>query len=456
MPDWSYRTVLRPLMLSLGPERARRLAVFTLGMLSRHRFGLAAIDFMGHMRADSRLRTRVDSTELAGPIAIGALIDPAAEALAAFSRFGAGLIEVGPVAERATEGTIAWKVDLKTGVVGAEGRLHNVGVASVAEKMEKVSRSIPVCVRIAAGDTASIRRIIGQLGRHAAFWSVEAGDVDAALGDCPVLVRIRADDAEAENLARTTMDAGAAGVWIHGEAARAAALTRSLRLTLPDRAIIVAGGVNEPHDARQLLSAGANVAVVDAGLISSGPGLVKRCNEALLAEMPVPAEPEPLSLDAARRSWFWALLLGTAMFGGGLLALVIASTRVVLPYDESLCGMTRDQLASINPRLLPFMAHDRVSLAGTMLSVGLFYIALAWFGIRRGAHWAQVTVIASATIGFFSFFLFLGFGYFDPFHAFVTAILTQFTVLCMVTQPSPPQPLQPEWRETAAWRRGQW
>ncbi|MBK5258269.1 MAG: dihydroorotate dehydrogenase, partial [Thermoanaerobaculia bacterium] len=69
---------------------------------------------------------------------------------------------------------------------------------------------------------------------------------------------------------------------------------------------------------------------------------------------------------------------------------------------------------------------------------------------------AQVTVIASATIGFFSFFLFLGFGYFDPFHAFVTAILTQFTVLCMVTQPSSPQPLQPEWRETAAWRRGQW
>jgi hypothetical protein len=91
-----------------------------------------------------------------------------------------------------------------------------------------------------------------------------------------------------------------------------------------------------------------------------------------------------------------------------------------------------------------------------MLSIGIFYAALAWAGIRRGAHWAQVTVIASATVGFLTFFFFLGFGYFDPFHAFVTAILTQFTLLCLVMQPSPPQALTPEWRETAAWRRGQW
>ncbi|MGZ5476304.1 MAG: dihydroorotate dehydrogenase, partial [Thermoanaerobaculia bacterium] len=49
-----------------------------------------------------------------------------------------------------------------------------------------------------------------------------------------------------------------------------------------------------------------------------------------------------------------------------------------------------------------------------------------------------------------------GFGYFDPFHAFVTAILTQFTLLCLVMAPSPRQPPEGEWRESAAWRRGQW
>jgi hypothetical protein len=97
-----------------------------------------------------------------------------------------------------------------------------------------------------------------------------------------------------------------------------------------------------------------------------------------------------------------------------------------------------------------------VSLAGTMISIGIFYAALAWFGIRRGAQWAHVTVIASAASGFFTFFLFLGFGYFDPFHAFVTAILTQFTLLCAVMQRSPRQPEPAEWRESPAWRRAQW
>ncbi|HEX2060394.1 MAG TPA: dihydroorotate dehydrogenase, partial [Thermoanaerobaculia bacterium] len=119
----------------------------------------------------------------------------------------------------------------------------------------------------------------------------------------------------------------------------------------------------------------------------------------------------------------------------------------------------RDQMARLNPRLLPFMAHDRVSLAGTMLSIGVFYFALGWFGVRRGAHWAQVAIVVSGITGTLSFFTFLGFGYFDPFHAFVTAILTQFVLMCMVL-PGGPKPAAPpdaaDWRETAAWRRGQW
>lgn len=86
MPDWSYRTVLRPVLLALGPERSRRLTVFTLGTLSRVPFGLAAVDFLGHMRADPRLRTDAGAIELPGPIARGSLIDPAGQALPAFGR----------------------------------------------------------------------------------------------------------------------------------------------------------------------------------------------------------------------------------------------------------------------------------------------------------------------------------------------------------------------------------
>jgi dihydroorotate dehydrogenase len=445
MPDWSYRTVLRPVMLAMGAERARRLATGTLRTLSRLPAGLEAIDFLGHMRPDPRLRL----ANFAGPVALGSLIDPAGEAVAAFARFGAGLIEVGPVALKGNSATPQWRVDLAARTITASTPV-TVDVEEVERNLAHAKLDIPVCVRIAETDAESVRRIVERLSRHAAMFVVDAPNMlSAAAGPRPVMLSIGAAGVDA---ARTALREGADGVWVRGEGD---ALVRALRSEFPD-ALIIAGGVNEPDDVRRLLAAGANIAAVDAGLVCGGPGLVKRCNEAIVSTMPAAAPPQSLNLDAARSAWFWAFLLGVAMLAGGILAIVIASTRIILPYDESLAGMTRAQLRALNPRLLAFMAHDRVSLAGSMISIGIIYAALAWSGIRHGAHWAHVTVIVSAISGFFSFFLFLGFGYFDPFHAFVTAILTQFTLLCMVMPLSPRQPPVAEWRETPAWRRGQW
>jgi dihydroorotate dehydrogenase len=462
MPDWSYRTILRPALLALGAERSRRLATATLGTLTRLPFGPAGIDFLGHMRADERLRSRLGSLDLPGRIALGSMIDPSGTACGALARFGVGLIEVGPVAEQPNGVVPEWRVDLRGRTVQFSAEIVS-GIEEVARNLQRVSNRVPICVRVAGEDASAIARTVARLPPQATLVSVEASDpesarsrVVAAAGTRPVLLRIAADTADVAVLAGAAIEAGAAGVWLAGPIERTLAQVRSLRRALSPGPCIVAGGVTEPEDAQRLLEAGADVAAVDAGLVISGPGLVKRCNEALLSIEPASAEPEPLSMEAARRSWFWALLLGLAMFGGGIMAIVLASTRVVLPYDESLSGMTRAQLERLNPRLLPFMAHDRASLAGTMLSIGIFYAALAWYGIRRGAHWAQATVIASATVGFLTFFFFLGFGYFDPFHAFVTAILTQFTLLCLVMQTSPPQPSVADWRESAAWRRGQW
>lgn len=403
MPDWSYRTLLHPLGSALGAERSHRLAIRTLRMLSRVPFGLKFIDFLGHMAPDARLRTRAGDLELRGPIAIGARLDPQGEALLSFSRFGVGLLEVGP----------------------ADGE-------ELARNLERCDPHVPVLVHLAKD--ASIERLRG----HAAMFVVDPANVRDVPPDVVVL-------------SRGEYVPEAAGVWMRGDADA----VRTMRAQLPPEKILIAAGAASPHEVKTLLDAGATIVSVDMGLATSGPGLIKRCNEALLSEQAV-EEPEPFTLDAARRSWFWAFLMGIAMFIGGVMAVVIASTRVVLPYDESLCGLTRAQMVALNPRLLPFMAHDRMSLAGAMLSIGIFYAALGWSGIRRGAHWAQVAVVVSATVGFLSFFTFLGFGYFDPFHAFVTAIITQFLLLCLVMQPSPPQPPVAEWRETAAWRRGQW
>jgi hypothetical protein len=145
------------------------------------------------------------------------------------------------------------------------------------------------------------------------------------------------------------------------------------------------------------------------------------------------------------------------MLIGGVLTLAVAATRVVLPYDEGFVGMTREQLRQINERLLAFMAHDRVSLAGTMVAIGVLYLGLSLGGSRRGLHWAKIAICASAWSGFGSFFLFLGFEYFDPFHAFVTAILFQFLLLGIHARlgspaAAPVLDLREDWR----WRWSQW
>lgn len=462
MPDWSYRTVLRPVMLLMGPERARRTAVATLRTVARLPLGPRAIDFLGHMRADARLQTSFGTLSLAGPMALGALIDPAGEAVGALERFGAGLVEVGPVALEANAITPQWRVDLRERTISDASGGIVAGVEQVSRNLSRARPVVPVCVRVAETDPDSVRQITSRLREEAALFAIEAGDAEsakrmfaAARGTRPLLLSAAADASDLVALTAAALTAGAGGVWLRGTSDAVEQRVRTLRSAFPD-ALIVAGGVTEPVDARRLLDAGANAAAVEAGLMCSGPGLVKRCNEALLFTRPAAPPPEPLSLDAARSAWFWALMLGIAMFAGGILAIAIASTRIVLPYDERLAGLTRAHIHELNPRLLGFMAHDRVSLAGTMISVGIFYGALAWFAIRRGEHWAHVTVIVSAMIGFFSFFFFLGFGYFDPFHAFVTAILTQFTLLCMVLPRPARQVPVPEWRESAAWRRGQW
>jgi hypothetical protein len=491
VPDWSYRTVLRPALLALSPARAQRVAVFTLSALARAPLGLWLIDFLGHMRADARLSMRAGPVTVPGPVGLGSLIDPGGAACAALSRFGAGFVEIGPVAALPAEhAQPSWELDAATGVLRGAKAESVHGAAEVAARLARAGAiAAPVWVRIAAQDAGAIAASVDALRPWASAVLVDAVDGDsedrvrtrvrtaviaaAAPQTSPVLLSIRADLPGAIALAKAALDAGAVGVAIRGEicdgAGRRAlgALTRdavlaqlrALRAALPEGTLLVAGSVMAPADVRALAEAGATLTATDVGLVCSGPGLIKRCNEALsLASAPSPPpSPEPLSLAAARSAWFWAFWLGVAMLLGGALACVIASTRVVLPYDESLCGMNRAQLAALNPRLLPFMAHDRVTLAGSMLAVGVLYCALAWHGVRRGQHWAQVTVTVSALLGFLSFFLFLGFGYFDPFHAFVSAVLLQFTLCSLLASPSAPLPHgRPEWVESAAFRRGLW
>jgi hypothetical protein len=150
--------------------------------------------------------------------------------------------------------------------------------------------------------------------------------------------------------------------------------------------------------------------------------------------------------------------MGLGILLAGILAWFVAATRVILPYDESFLGLTRDQLAATNNRLLDFMTHDRITFAGAMIALGIVYVQYATQAMRRGAVWAWRAIFASASLGFLGFFLFLGFGYLDPLHAATTAPLFVCFLLGVARRPpivATPTAI-PDLRNDRRWRLGLW
>ncbi len=506
MPDWSYRTVFRPILFGLPAGVARDLTLGVMGTLARTPIGPFVIDFMGHMRADPRLATSPTALGLTfeTPVGLGCGIDTRGLAIGAIARFGVGFLEVGPVTAPGRLATgDAGEVERRVGdeTIGSPWPPGNPGVESLARQLAVAKRgSVKILARLAvavgtspsdaAGDLRALATRLGGLADAFVIDAVDAGagwDDNAwdlflplaaeALGleadTAPALVVV-SPQWEARRAAvrvKVATRVGFRGVLIDGAVrdepgfrgmgppARepSLAMARHLRQAFgPGLAIVAGGGVREPIDALMFKDAGADLVTLDAGLVYSGPGLPKRINEALIHDMDRPSTVPPPE-RASELAWPWLLLMGLSMVAGSVMALAIAATRVVLPYDEQFVNMSRDAIAEVNPNLLAFMTHDRVTLAGTMSAVGVLYVGLAWSAIRRGTHWAWVSVLCSAYAGFASFFLFLGFGYFDPFHAFVTLALLQLLLLGRhgrlgTPRPGPP----PDLWNTPRWRRALW
>ncbi|WP_248930410.1 hypothetical protein [Paenibacillus hamazuiensis] len=221
----------------------------------------------------------------------------------------------------------------------------------------------------------------------------------------------------------------------------------------PAPVIIMSAGIHEPQHALDALDAGADYVQLHSGLVYAGPGLPKRINEAVVyRKVRGTAAPE----QPFWRNWGWMCLLGLGMIIGGALAWLIAATVVVLPYDVSFLGMTSQLLSRANARILPFMSHDRITLAGTMISIGVIYFMLARYGLRYGLHWCKTALMTSCAVGFSSFFLYLGYGYFDPLHALVAAILLPMFILSMRGHTDEPSRRPPNVHNDRDWRLAQW
>ena len=488
MPDWFYRTVTQPILFRLPASQARDFALGFMGRLARLPFGPFLIDFLGHMRADPRLRQSLLDTDFPTAVGLGPWLDTQAVATAALSRFGVGFIEIGPVTlersaarrpvRRVRDEEALW-IDQEPG---------SISLGECNQRLSNGALKVPVLVRL--GDVseketvhllrelnpAGVPVILSLPGRE---WSIEqwSNYLDAVLtaaASRKLLLSINADhDLETiGEVIEMALTRGVAGLVVDGTVSaepdgrliglpareRSMQQVRRLRQRYgSDVPIIASGGIHEPEHAVALRSAGANLVQVDTGLIYTGPGLPKRINDCLLFEATRNTGAAGPSPRPSELTWFWTTLMGSGMVAGGVLALVIAATKVVLPYDEAFLGMSLPDLRAINPRLLDFMAHDRITLAGVMLAIGLLYVGLSVFGMRRGLHWARQSVLISAFTGFASFFLFLGFGYLDTFHAFVTAALLQLLLLGVHARLGVYTPAtRPDARGDRAWRLSLW
>ncbi len=505
MPDWSYRTALRPLLFALPPRTARDLSLAVMGALGSLSPGRLVIDLLGHMRPDDGLRVSLAGLTFPSRMGLGCGLDPHVRATSALARFGCGFVEVGPIAVDPRRGGVLERDDAIDNLVVADppetcgvavaiarlARTHAAGAVILA-RLDVTSDQDPGVAKrqlesLLASLTTHVAGFTIACGR--ASWPAEAwrtvldGAIAAArAAGRPLFVVVPHGSTAAER--RICLAAGGAadgfvvdGATPLGEGRRVlGALNRQTALETirairdacgPAVPILASAGIHEPQDALDAIAAGADLVAIDSGLVFGGPGLPKRINEALEAVSASCSELAPSTLRAdappkrddrpAEMGWLWTLLLGAGMLGGSVLALAIATTRVVLPYDEHFVGLARHELAAVNRQLLPFLTHDRVTLAGAMTSIGVLYAGLSWFGVRRGRHWAQVAILASGATGFASFFLFLGFGYFDPFHAFVTAILFQLMLLGIHGRIAAPSGLPAPMRvEDRAWRLGLW
>ena len=219
-----------------------------------------------------------------------------------------------------------------------------------------------------------------------------------------------------------------------------------------DLVIIGGGGILTPEDSAAFLQAGATLTHVFEGLVYAGPGLPNRTNRLLaathdsvsnghagshvvqpaLAEAPSagsPAVPELMAMGgaarpvrrtarpteatsaakplpapmASRATWIGlGLVSATAalLITGGLLALALAATMVLMPHELVPLQLSIGDLQQRSPGpLIAFMAHNRVCFAGALTGLGVVYWWLARVPLKNRESWAWWALLISCVAG---------------------------------------------------------
>lgn len=240
--------------------------------------------------------------------------------------------------------------------------------------------------------------------------TIEVGPVEET--DLPV-VRAAVAHRTCQVIVRATSEEVAALIAPHVDRVIVGDAPDVVRLTDPSIARAVAA----------LADASATVLATPEALVAAGPGWFQRVIEARRATAAAPGLRD-VGLDPRRwPAWIWGLIVGVAMIGAGLAAAAITLGPVLLWYDRDFLGMQLAEVDAVNGRLVHFLQHDRITMAGGMVAIGCLYSGLAWGGIRRGWPWARNAYLVSGLIGFPTLLYFLGTGFVEPLHTALAIVL---------------------------------
>ncbi|MFI7276889.1 hypothetical protein [Streptomyces sp. NPDC049879] len=195
-------------------------------------------------------------------------------------------------------------------------------------------------------------------------------------------------------------------------------------LTRPDPALRRVTSPSVADAARALDDPAAVVLAAPPVLVHAGPGWFARVTEAATPTAPLGLAREEIGRDPRRwPAWWWGTLVGLGMICGGLGAAAIALGPVLLWYDRAHLGAGVGELHALDHHLVHFLRHDRITLAGAMVTIGVLYAGLAAGGMRRGLPWARQAYLVSGWVGFPTLLYFLGLGFVEPLHTAAALVL---------------------------------
>jgi MFS family permease len=93
------------------------------------------------------------------------------------------------------------------------------------------------------------------------------------------------------------------------------------------------------------------------------------------------------------------LLTAIGLVCGGLTILAVGMTCVFVPQDLAYLGLGVEEMRSLNPRLVPLIAHDRAGFGGAVCCLGVALFFCVWCGTPSPRLWRVLALVGVVAFG---------------------------------------------------------